>query len=75
MDFSERINAIGFDYKEEREFIPTGLVVFDSVLSKGRGIPRGTFIEVASDSGLGKTTMLLHCCRNLAAAGYNCMLS
>jgi recombination protein RecA len=33
----------------------------------------GTFIEIASDSGLGKSTILLHMCKSLCAAGKNVM--
>ena len=54
------------------EFIKTGSIVFDAVLSNGRGLPRGKFIQLSSDSGLGKTTLALHVCRNLCSQGFIC---
>lgn len=55
------------------EFIPSGSVIFDSVLSDGKGIPRSKFILLSSDSGLGKTTLALHVCKAVCAQGYACL--
>lgn len=50
-------------------FIPSGSVVVDTVVSNGKGIPLGTLIEVSSDSGCGKSSMMLHICRFACAQG------
>lgn len=36
------------------QFVPSGSFVLDAVLSNGRGIPMGTFIEITSPAGVGK---------------------
>jgi len=48
-------------------FYPSGSVIFDALL--GGGIPEGVFLEIASDSGLGKSTMVLHFCRIVCSLG------
>lgn len=52
------------------EFLPSGSVIFDSVVSNGQGIPRGKFIQLSSESGLGKSTTALFICKALADQGY-----
>ena len=47
--------------------LPTGLYSFDFVL--GGGLPRGRVVELASDSGLGKSTSALHIAKNIASRG------
>lgn len=42
------------------EYIPTGIVAMDLVLSDGKGYPKGKFIELASPSGYGKSTVMLY---------------
>lgn len=49
------------------EFYPTGSVIWDLIL--GGGLPRGTFIEIASESGLGKSTSVLHFAKVLCKLG------
>lgn len=55
---------------KEEEFIKTGSIILDMVISNGKGIPLNKFIEVASDSGLGKTTMILHACKSACDQGH-----
>ena len=43
---------------KEEVFHPSGSIILDAVISDGRGIPEGTFIEIASESGCGKSTLL-----------------
>ena len=45
----------------------TGNYILNAVL--GNGLPRGVFIELASDSGLGKSTIALHICKSLCMQG------
>lgn len=45
----------------------TGNYILNAVL--GNGLPKGTFIELASDSGLGKSTIALHICKSLCLQG------
>lgn len=55
------------------EYVPTGSIVFDLVISNGLGAPKGKFIEISSDSGYGKTTALLAIAKNACARGEKCV--
>lgn len=55
------------------EFVKSGILALDAVLSNGEGIPLGTFIEIASESGGGKSTLFLHVAKNLCGKGYRCI--
>ena len=46
----------------------TNLIVLDTVLNGG--IPRGAMIELFSDSGLGKSTLVLDACAQLCRTGH-----
>lgn len=70
------INAIFKDLDKEfgQNNTPTvrvksDLLSLDIVLG-GNGIPLGKTIEIASESGVGKSTLLLHTSRNLCRQGY-----
>lgn len=52
---------------EEKDRIATGFKELDRVL--GDGIVAGSLVLVGGDPGIGKSTLLLQVCRNLAAAG------
>ena len=54
------------------EFVKTGLLSVDIVLG-GKGIPMGKLIDVSSESGLGKSTLLLHVAKSLCDQGYKCV--
>ncbi len=47
--------------------MPTGMAEFDRVL--GGGIVQGSMVLLGGDPGIGKSTLLLQMCRNLAADG------
>lgn len=51
----------------ETEVVPTGIIPLDLVL--GGGFPKGVFIEMASPSGLGKSTIMAHVAKNFCAKG------
>lgn len=51
----------------EDEFLKSGSVIFDSIM--GKGIPLGKFIQISSESGLGKSSSVLHFCRVACALG------
>ncbi|MCI8268269.1 MAG: DNA repair protein RadA [Lachnospiraceae bacterium] len=53
---------------EEQDRISTGYRELDQVL--GSGIVAGSLVLVGGDPGIGKSTLLLQVCRNLAAAGH-----
>lgn len=55
---------------DKDEFLESGSIVFDAVLSNGKGFPRRKFIQLSSESGCGKSTMALHICKTLCANGY-----
>lgn len=52
---------------DQGDRIPTGFAELDRVL--GDGIVEGSLVLVGGDPGIGKSTLLLQVCRNLAAAG------
>ena len=52
---------------EEEDRIPTGFKELDRVL--GDGIVAGSLVLVGGDPGIGKSTLLLQVCRQLAADG------
>lgn len=58
-----------FSQTKEEEFIESGSFIFDTILSNGKGIPKGTMIEVASEAGIGKTTLFLTIARHLCSQG------
>jgi RecA/RadA recombinase len=51
--------------------LPTGVAPLDLVL--GGGLPSGTYVELASAPGVGKTTMVLYACRRLCDSGHKCV--
>src|SRR5574344_1841028 len=53
----------------EEVFNPSGSIILDAIISNGRGIPEGTFIEIASESGCGKSTMCLHIAKKYCSQG------
>lgn len=53
---------------EEKDRISTGYRELDQVL--GSGIVAGSLVLVGGDPGIGKSTLLLQVCRNLAGAGH-----
>lgn len=70
LDFDEIYGELVEELSDKTEFIPSGSLVVDAVLSNGKGIPMGKFIEIASDSGIGKSTMMLHISRHLCELGH-----
>jgi DNA repair protein RadA/Sms len=52
---------------EDHDRIPTGFKELDRVL--GSGIVSGSLVLVGGDPGIGKSTLLLQVCRNLAGSG------
>lgn len=58
---------------EACEFISTGSVIIDSVISNGKGFPRGKMIEVHSESGIGKSTTILQACKVACGMGKVCI--
>ena len=54
---------------KEEVFHPSGSIILDAVISDGRGIPEGTFIEIASESGCGKSTMCFHIAKKYCSQG------
>ncbi len=52
---------------EEKDRVSSGYAELDRVL--GGGIVAGSLVLVGGDPGIGKSTLLLQVCRNLAAAG------
>ena len=73
-DVKDTMKSLSKKYNKreaEDKFIPSGSVIFDAVLSKGKGLPLRKFIQISSDSGVGKTTSVLHFCRVACAKGYD----
>lgn len=53
----------------ESAFIPSGMVMMDLVLSDGKGIPQGKWIQLTSPSGCGKTHISLSMAKAACARG------
>lgn len=53
------------------EKISTGVLSLDIVLGEG-GVDKGDLIELSSDSGVGKSTVLLHVVADMLGRGYKC---
>lgn len=51
------------------KFNPTGSIILDAVISDGKGLPEGVFVEIASESGCGKSTMCLHIAKKYCSQG------
>lgn len=66
---SQRLAKVSKGYKTftETTYYPTGSLIMDTVM--GGGLPVGKMIELASDSGIGKTTVTLSMCRELLLQG------
>lgn len=54
---------------KEEIFNPSGSIILDAIVSNGRGLPEGVFIEIASESGCGKSTMCLHIAKKYCSQG------
>lgn len=57
-----------FDAYFEPELIKTGIIPLDLVLNGG--IETGSLISLSGESQTGKSTLLMHLCKNLAEKGY-----
>ena len=70
-DTTKDVGLEEFVKKYQRHIDPqpydTGNYILNAVL--GNGLPKNTFIELASESGVGKSTMALHICKSLCLQG------
>lgn len=66
---NQRLSKVSKSFKTftTTTYMPTGSLIMDTVM--GGGLPVGKMIEVASDSGIGKTTVTLSMCRELLLQG------
>lgn len=71
VNIDDILNDLDKEYNSTKpvEWIKSNILSLDIVLG-GKGIPRGKMIEIASASGVGKSTLLLHVSRNVCAQGY-----
>ena len=68
-DFTKLYSELMDLTTREEKFSPTGSIILDAVLSDGRGLPEGVFVEIASESGCGKSTMCLHIAKKYCQQG------
>lgn len=68
-DFSKLYSELMDLTTKDEVFMPSGSIILDAVISNGRGLPEGTFIEIASESGCGKSTMCLHIAKKYCSQG------
>ena len=68
-DFTKLYSEIMDLTCREESFTASGSIILDAIISNGRGIPAGTFIEIASESGCGKSTMCIHIAKRYCAQG------
>lgn len=66
---SQRMSKLNKNFKTftHTTYMPTGSLIMDTVM--GGGLPVGKVIELASDAGAGKTTIVLSICRELLLQG------
>lgn len=66
---NQRMTKLNKSFKSFKEttYVPTGSLIMDIVM--GGGLPEGKMIEMASDSGIGKTTITLSMCKNILMQG------
>lgn len=66
---NQRMSKLTKQYKtfKATTYHPTGSLIMDTVM--GGGLPVGKVIELASDAGAGKTTIVLSMCRELLLQG------
>lgn len=69
IDFNKLYDDLLCITTKEEVFHPTGSIILDAVISDGRGLPEGVFIELASESGCGKSTMCFHIARKYCSQG------
>lgn len=77
MDKKDAMKELANKYRNRRfvdddgdeVFFKSGSVIMDAVLSNGKGVPLGKFIQISSESGLGKTTVILHICKTACKMG------
>lgn len=55
---------------EEVDFITSGSVIMDTLLTDGKGVPLGIYLELFSQAGAGKSTTALHMCKMACAQGH-----
>lgn len=75
VDIEKRIEALRARYNRKEEtdkYKSTGSVVFDLILSEGRGLPEKRIVQISGDSGVGKSTAALHFCKAACARGERC---
>lgn len=68
-DFNKFYDELLCITTKEEVFHPTGSIILDAVISDGRGLPEGVFVEIASESGCGKSTMCFHIAKKYCAQG------
>lgn len=66
---NQRMSKLSENFKTftKTTYHPTGSLIMDTVM--GGGLPVGKVIELASDAGAGKTTIVLSMCRELLLQG------
>lgn len=69
IDFSKLYGELMDLTTKEEVFTPSGSIILDAIVSNGKGLPSGTFIEIASESGCGKSTMCLHVAKKYCSQG------
>ena len=69
IDFSKLYDEMIDLTARQEVFNPTGSIILDAVISDGRGLPEGVFVEIASESGCGKSTMCLHIAKKYCSQG------
>ena len=69
VDFNKLYESLMDLTCKEEVFTPSGSIIFDAIVSDGRGLPEGVFIEIASESGCGKSTMCLHIAKKYCSQG------
>jgi len=67
---AEKYSSRNLNIECQEKFIKSGSAVLDTVTSNGKGIPLNKFIQISFESGLAKTTLILHVCKHAIMQGY-----
>lgn len=70
LDLNEKLLSMSEKFKMDldTEYIDSGSVIMNMVF--GKGFPLGKMIEIYSESGYGKSTLVLSMCKKIAKQGY-----
>lgn len=73
-----KLSALNDKYNKKGDddnvaFLTSGSIILDAVVSNGKGLPLGKMIEIHSEAGIGKSTLILQACLQACRKGKVCI--